>query len=143
MRNLIIYPKISGNTYDICRYIKKEANTLMERVMPDATINLYDVDNIIICSGVYSGHVHKNILRWLESQESLKDMKFHMLLTWFGRGKSNYAAYKEVKEMVLSKDGEMMEDIFCCYGKGFGVVRQSHPDKDDYDNALNWVRKIS
>ena len=142
MNTLILYPRTAGNTYEICSYIKNESSIKTERIIESSSISTEGIDNVILCSGVYGGHVHKNIIKWIESRTTLKDIKIHLLLTWIGRGKSNHTAFKEIKKTVRLKDGELSDNFFSCFGKGFGIIRKSHPDKKDMENALAWIRKI-
>jgi hypothetical protein len=63
-----------------------------------------------------------------------------MFLTWFGRGQSDKNAIKEVKNILEKKKISLGDDYITCYGRGMGIIRYSHPNKEDCEKVLNWVR---
>jgi len=145
MKKLIVCPKKTGNTYNVCNYVSDNSDIELMTVNRTTDIDLKEYDTIILSSGVYANHVHINILRWIENIQTDKiesNTKIYIFLTWFGRGKSDKSAIKEVKDL-LEKKGLKLEDKYCaCYGKGMGVIRSSHPDEKDKENILSWAKML-
>jgi hypothetical protein len=63
-----------------------------------------------------------------------------VFLTWFGRGQSDKSAIQGVKKILEEKTMSLENDYMTCFGKGIGIIRYSHPNKEDCEKALNWVK---
>lgn len=143
MKKLLVCPKESGNTYDVCTYVSDNSDFEIKAINKDSNVGLEDCDVVVLSSGVYGGHAHKNILRWIENLQSdkiNKNTKFFTLLTWFGRSNSDECAIKEIKELLAKKGIKLEDDYVECYGKGMGFVRSSHPDENDKEKVLSWLK---
>jgi menaquinone-dependent protoporphyrinogen IX oxidase len=140
MKKLIVCPKELGNTYKVCSYVSNNSDIELKVVTETTKIDLTKYDAIILASGVYGNHVHKNILNWLNNNQ-LSNVKIYAFLTWIGRGKSDKAAFDEVK-MVVSEKGAMLEDNYIeCFGK-MSIVRYSHPNDNDCKKVLSWANLL-
>lgn len=98
-----------------------------------------------MASGVYLDHVHKNILAWINDIEKAAigpKAKVYIFLTWFGRGDSDKAAFNEVEYLLREKGIKLESNYMKCFGKGMGLIRPSHPNEEDYNNALLWTNKL-
>lgn len=100
MKKLIVCPKESGNTFKVCRYLSNNSKIDIKVIAKTTKYDLPYYDAIILASGVYGNHVHKNISTWINSIEKNtinSNTKFYVFLTWFGRGDSDRVAFNEVK----------------------------------------------
>ncbi|MDY0234766.1 MAG: hypothetical protein RBR71_01985 [Gudongella sp.] len=145
MKKLIICPKESGNTYDVCSYVSSNSDFELKVVSKTTKYDLPYYDVIILSSGVYGNYVHKNISAWINSIEKNAinpNTKFYIFLTWFGRGNSDRATYNEVKQLLGEKGIKLEDNYMKCFGKGMGLIRLSHPNEEDYKNVLLWVNEL-
>jgi len=107
--------------------------------------DLEKYSSIILCSGVYGDKIHKDLLRWIENIEksSLNEQaKMYMFLTWFGRGDSEKNAIENAKDILEKKSIRLEDDYITCFG-GKGFVRKNHPNTEDCENILDWVKSKS
>ncbi|MFA9398971.1 MAG: flavodoxin family protein, partial [Clostridiaceae bacterium] len=106
MKKIILCPKSSGNTYEVCKYVSDNSNFKLKTINENTKINLQDYDTVILASGIYANHVHKNISRWINNIENDKksNIKTALFLTWLGRGASDKVAYDEIKELLKNKN---------------------------------------
>ncbi|MBD3417874.1 hypothetical protein GF412_02730 [Candidatus Micrarchaeota archaeon] len=82
------------------------------------------------------------MLGWLKEIERTsinENAKIYVFLTWFGRGQSDKSAIKGVKEILERKKMRLEDDYLACYG-GRLIIRHGHPNKEDCERALNWVK---
>lgn len=142
MKKLIICSKASGNTYKVCSYLSQNEDIDFEVVNERSKINLGEYDLVILSSGIYGGHVHKNILKWVANLEGDINAKFYMFLTWFGREGSDKTALDEVKNVLENKGLKLEDNYVKCFGKGMGVIRRSHPNEEDNKKVLSWVKEL-
>ncbi|SMC78663.1 flavodoxin domain-containing protein [Papillibacter cinnamivorans] len=145
MKKLILCPRSSGNTYQVCSYVSAHSDSELQVVNEAAAPDLSSYDTIILASGVYGGHVHKNLLRFIEHIPAgglRPGAKVSVLLTWIGRGSSDRAAFDEIRQALKEKGIPVDESYMKCFGKGFGVIRSSHPDEADCRNVLSWVNGL-
>ena len=141
MKKLIICPKGFGNTYNTCFYVSNNSAVDIKVVNEKTSFDLSGYDTIILASGVYANHPHKNILKWLMNIQSdmlNPDAKIYLFLTWIGRGNSDKRAFNDVKRLLNEKGLGPEENYMTCFGK-MGLIRNSHPDDEDYNNVLSWV----
>ncbi len=142
MSVLIVSPKGKGNTYNLSRYIAKNIGAELLVLEKKEERDWKDYDSIILSSGVYGGKVHKNLMEWLKGIEKTSingDASFHMFLTWFGRGRSDKDAIKELKKFIEKNELSFDDDYMACYG-GKGFIRHGHPDNEDCKKVLNWLK---
>lgn len=145
MKKLIISTKESGNTFEVCRYVasNSDVDLMVTGKMKKFDLNCYDI--IILASGVYLGHVHKNILAWINSIEKntiSTKAKVYIFLTWFGRGNSDKLAFTEVEHLLRDKGIKLEDNYMKCFGKGMGLIRTSHPNEEDYNNVFMWTNQL-
>lgn len=145
MKKLIVCSKESGNTYKVCHYVSSNSDIELKVIDKTTKCDLIDYNVIILASGVYGNHVHKNILTWVNSFEENTinlNAKVYLFLTWFGRGDSDIATFNEVKHSLSVKGIKLEDNYVKCFGKGMGLVRMSHPNEEDYKNVLLWANEI-
>lgn len=144
MKKVILCPKASGNTYEICKYVKDNTDCELKVIDEKTNIDLEEYDVIILTSGVYANHAHKNIIRWINDGQDCKKIKakVYLFLTWIGRGKSDQAAYTEIKKLLQAKDIKLEDDYITSYGKFMGVFKTNHPNEEDKKKVLDWVKKL-
>lgn len=143
MSLLLVCPKSKGNTFYVCSYIAKNSDAELFVINQSEINDLKKYKFIILCSGVYGDKIHKNLLRWIgqiEKKAIHENVKIYMFLTWFGRGQSDKNALKEVKTILEKKKISLEDDYITCYGSGMGIIRYNHPNKEDCEKVLNWVR---
>lgn len=143
MNTLLVCPKRRGNTFRVCRYVANNSDAELMVINHGEVDDLRRYTSIVLCSGVYGHGVHRTLRRWLAQidRASLReDARFHMFLTWFGRGQSDRSAVRDVKS-ILEKMGLSLEDDYVtCYGRGMWIIRYGHPNIEDCIRVLDWVR---
>ncbi len=142
MSVLIVSPKGKGNTYDLSRYIVNNTDAELLVLERKEERDWKGYNSIFLSSGVYGGKVHKDLLEWLKGIEKTsisEDARFHMFLTWFGRGKSYKNAIEEVNIYLNENGFNLDDDCMTCYG-GKGFIRRGHPDGEDCEKVLNWLK---
>ena len=145
MKKIMICSKNSGNTHKVCSFVS--TNSDIELKVLDGTMNddLNSYDAIVLASGVYGKHVHKNSLAWINSidKNTLNvNTKVYLFLTWIGRGATDKDTFNEVKHLLNEKGIKLEDDYMQCFGKGMGVIRRAHPDEDDCKKVLLWATKL-
>ena len=145
MKKLIVCSRESGNTQKVCSYVASNSEIALKVAARTTKEDLACIDVIVLASGVYANHVHKNILRWIDSLE--KDIikpnaTIYLFLTWFGRGKSDKAAFNEVKQRLIEKGVKLEDNYMTCFGQGMAVIRSSHPDEEDCKKVLSWANEL-
>ena len=142
MSILLVCPKSKGNTFNVSSYVANNSDAELLVINQSEVNDLKKYESIILCSGVYGGKVHKGLLRWLGEIEKTsihENAKIYMFLTWFGVGQSDKNAIKEVENILAKKKISLEDDYITCYG-GRGIIRHGHPNKEDCEKILNWVR---
>ncbi len=145
MKKLIVSSRESGNTFKVCQYVSSNSDVEFQSAAKTEKQDLSSYDVIILASGVYGNHVHKSIVKWINSIEKntiTSSAKFYLFLTWFGRGDSDRAAFNEVKHLLGEKGIKLEDNYMKCFGKGMGVVRSSHPNEEDFKNVLLWANEL-
>lgn len=142
MNSLVIYSSKTGNTKKVAESIAKELDckiiNLDKYCIND--IDLTDIDFVFLGSGVYANRLHENVMRFAESLNPSRKIKFAFFITWFGRGKSGKLAVEKCKDILLKNNQEVCEDYFNCYGEGFVFFRKGHPNESDLEKAKNWAK---
>ena len=143
MNRLIVTPKPKGNTYAVASYISQNtgANLLVTSSAQEYDLSQYD--EIILCSGVYAGKAHAGLIKWinqLEKEHLSGHTKFRILVTWFGRSRSNETAEKDIINALTQKGLPYDPDCKDCFG-GKGLIRSGHPNQADLDGVMNWLTK--
>ena len=142
MSVLLVCPKSKGNTFHVSSYVANNSDAELLVINQNEVNDLEKYKSIILCSSVHGDKVHKDLLRWLGQIEKTsihENAKIYMFLTWFGRGQSDKNAIKEVKNILEKKNIRLEDDYITCYG-GMGIIRHGHPNKEDCEKVLNWVR---
>lgn len=145
MKKIMLCSKKSGNTNKVCTYVSSHSDIALEILDGTAKNELPDEDVIVLASGVYGNHVHKNITAWINSIEKKamkEDVKIYLFLTWFGRGDSDKAAFNETKELLSEKGIVLQDNYVTCFGKGMGVIRGGHPDEEECKKVLSWANEL-
>jgi len=143
MSALLVCPKSKGNTFKVCSYVVNNSNAELSVLNQSQVNDLKKYMSIILCSGVYGGKAHKDLLRWLNQIERTQiheNAKIYVFLTWLGRGQSDKSAIKGVKNILEEKKMSLENEYMTCYGKVMGIIRHSHPNKEDCERVLNWVK---
>ncbi|WP_461205313.1 flavodoxin domain-containing protein [Clostridium sp. DL1XJH146] len=144
MKKIILCPKKTGNTYNVCSYISENTDFEIMVIDENSKIEIEKYDIILLSSGIYANKVHKNIAKWINNIDTPEKEigKVFLLLTWFGRGNSDSAAFNQVKTLLKIKKIMLQENYSKCFGQGMGFVRKNHPDKTDKENILKWVKEL-
>ena len=145
MKKLIVCPKQSGNTYKVCSYVSSNLDVELKVVTNTTKYDLPYYDVIILASGVYGGNVHKNILKWVSSIKTNtinSNTEVYIFLTWLGRGNSDKVAFNKAKKLLKEKGIKLEDNYMKCFGKSFGLIRNSHPNEEEYKNVLLWANKL-
>lgn len=143
MSVLLVSPKGKGNTFKVCKYVANNCNAELLVLNQSNIKNLKNYKTIILCSGVYGGKAHEDLLRWLKQLEKSsihENTKIYMFLTWFGRDQSDKEAINEVKNILEEKKISLESDYMKCYGQGLFIIRHGHPNNKDCERVLNWVK---
>ena len=143
MRALLVCPKSKGNTFNVCSYVANNSDAELSVLKQSQVNDLKKYMSIILCSGVYGGKVHKDLLRWLNQIERTsihENAKIYVFLTWFGVGQSDKSAIRGVNNILEEKKISLESDYMTCYGKKMVFIRYSHPNKEDCEKVLNWVK---
>lgn len=142
---LIISPKQEGNTYQVAEAMKANTNADLLVLERPSGYMLEDYNHIVICSGVYGEKIHASLSTWLKElkQETLREnVRFHVFLTWFGRGKSDRHAYEAAVQILGEKQIVCDDSYGSCFG-GKWLVRKGHPNGDDFKQAVEWLKELS
>jgi menaquinone-dependent protoporphyrinogen IX oxidase len=145
MRKLLVCPKQSGNTFMVCDYVSKHADIDLKFTNELESFQLDEYKTIILCSGVYIGKAHINLTKWLENisnEQIVKNTKFYMFMTWFGRGNSDQTVLKKIDSDLKRIDAKLEDNYTTCFGQGMGVIRSGHPDNTDFEKILTWVNNL-
>ncbi|NLL62908.1 MAG: hypothetical protein GX241_01490 [Ruminococcaceae bacterium] len=145
MKKLIVCPKSSGNTHKVCDYVSKRSDFELEVVGSNNNTDLKECEVLILSSGVYGGHAHKNLLNFVKNLKSNNvnpDVKIYLFLTWFGMGSSNEAARKEINDLLAQNGLKLEEEYINCYGQGMVIIKRNHPDYNDKEKVLTWAREL-
>ncbi len=143
MSTLLVCPKSKGNTFNVCSYVANNSDAELLVLNQRQVINLKKYTSIILCSGLIGGKVHNNLLRWLNQTDKTsinENAKIYMFLTWIGRGQLDKIAVKGVKDILEEKKISLENDYMTCYGNAMGIIRRGHPNKEDFERVLNWVK---
>jgi len=146
---MVVYSSGSGNTkkiaIGIAEELKCEIVDLAE--VEIKKIDLENVDTIFLGSGVYCGKLHKNVIEFAKTLNFIDSFKgthknITFFVTWLGRGKSDAIAINNCEKLMDSKNIEILEDHFECYGESFKFFKKGHPDESDIKNAQKWANNI-
>lgn len=143
MSALLVCPKSKGNTFNVCSYVANNSDVELSVLNQSQVNDLKKYTSIILCSGLIGGQVHDDLLRWLNQIERTsihKNAKIYVFLTWIGRGQSDKEAIKGVKNILEEKKISLENDYMTCYGNAMGIIRRGHPNKEDCERVLNWVK---
>lgn len=146
MKKIILCPKNSGNTYEVCKYVSKETKSELKVIDQGSHIQAEEYDVIILASGIYGGHIHKNISGWIKNlnvSQNIKTAKIFLFVTWLGRGKSDKDAFEETKNLLKCKGINLQENYMECYGRSFKIIKRNHPNEDDKKKVLEWAEKLN
>ena len=143
MSVLLVCPKSKGNTFKVCRYVANNSDAELSVLDQSQGNDLKKYRSIILCSGVYGGEAHKDLLRWLNQIEKTsihENAKIYVFLTWLGVGQSEKSAIKGLKNILEEKKMSLENDYMTCYGQGMRIIRHGHPNKEDCERVLKWVK---
>lgn len=138
---LIVSPKQEGNTHRVGAHMALESGADLLILEKGKTPDLKQYGHIVLCSGVYGDRIHAALAAWLknlEKEQLREDVKFHVFLTWFGRGASDKHAAAEARNLLAEKGLFCKESYGSCFGGKF-FLRKGHPDEDDFRRAVLWM----
>ncbi len=144
MKKIILCPKKTGNTYNVCSFVSENTDFEIKVINENSKIDLDNYDIILLSSGVYANKVHKNISKWINNMDTVesKTGKVFLFLTWFGRGNSDSVACNQVKTLLADKKINLQENYTKCFGQGMGFIRKNHPNANDMINVLHWANEL-
>lgn len=145
MKQIILCPKEFGNTFTVCEYLHNNSDADLMVINNPEKRDFSSYDSIILASGVYANHVHKNIVSFLKDipADSInKSSKIYLFLTWIGRGSSDKSAFNEVKRLLCEKGINIEENYIECYGNVKRIIKKSHPNEEDCKKVLSWMEGL-
>jgi flavodoxin len=141
---IILCSKESGNTRKIGDAIAAENNWELIRITGKEVLDLSNYESVIVCSGVYGGFPHKNLLAFIRNlNEEHAPRKVHVLLTWLGRGKSDQKAFKHIEEEFLKKGISVSPEYKKVLGQSFGVFHIGKPNNEDIKSCVEWAKNLT
>lgn len=143
MSKLFLCAKHKGNTFDVCHYVSKHTDIDLEFFIELEDLDLNQYDTIILSTGIYGGNEHINLKKWIENlnKDQLSEhTKIYVLLTWFGRGRSDRTVYNKINNYLQRINMKLEENYLTLFGKGMGIIRIKHPNQNDFEKALEWVK---
>ncbi len=132
----IIYYSMLGHSRKIARAIAHEFQVKADDIREKP--ELKDLDLLYIVSGIYGGKSAPELLAYLETLDN-QQVKRAVLLTSSG-GKTTPAT--EVRAAISQLGIPVAEEEFTCQG-AILFVGMGHPNKEDIQNALEFVRRTS
>lgn len=146
MKTIVVYSTKSGNTGKVACSIAQELNCKSVKLVDEtnfSTLSFGDHDLIFLGTWVRGGEPSPIMLKFLK-QLNLPDggRRFALFLTWAGGGKSDVLTFNRVKQILETKNQQLLDDYFKCFGKTFGFDRRDHPNQQDLSNAVAWAKKI-
>lgn len=149
MNNLVAYSSRNGNTKLIAEEIAKELGcqiiNLDEAELE--TIDLSEIDNLLIGGGVYGGKFSDSLTKFAVSLNSKEfsekhPVKIAFFVTWLGRGRSDLSAVNACRKLIHSEWINDQDDVLSCLGESFKFIRRGHPDQNDIAKAKIWAGKV-
>lgn len=144
MTALIICPKGRGNTYSVAVHMKKALGADLLALEVGSRPDFSQYEDIVLATGVYGGKGHRDLLQWLKLLEPERfgpNVRFHILLTWFGRGRSDQSAVNSINRVLARKGWKAEADIHTCPG-GKLFIQRGHPNEQDIREAVDWMDKV-
>jgi len=141
-RIMIVSPKKEGNTYKVAKYLQERTEAELFVIENGGGTELKQYEHIFVCSGVYGDKIHKSLSVWmngLKRKDLHENVRFHVFLTWFGRGASDRHAMNEAVRILEGKGIPYNESYGSCFG-GMFFIRKGHPNDADLQNALAWMQ---
>ena len=141
---LIVSPKNKGNTYKVASYLKENSDVSLYIIDSGVEFDISEYEHIVLCSGVYGDKIHGLLFKWLKSidKKRIKESaKFHLYLTWFGRGKSDEHTMEQVANILKEKGLNFDRNYGSCFGGGMFIIRRGHPNSEDMEKALEWMKE--
>ena len=145
MKKLMVCPKKSGNIYKCGHQVSENSDTNLLVIEGLDNVNLSEYDVIILSSGVYGGHVHKRLQKWMLNNQLdtiKKDAKIYLFLTWIGRKETDKQTFENIKNTLASINITLEDSYMKCYGNAMRIIRRSHPNQEDFESVLLWVKDL-
>ncbi|MDN5360880.1 MAG: hypothetical protein PWQ84_1943 [Thermotogaceae bacterium] len=149
MKNLVLYASRKGNTKEIAETIATELHSeaIDLKKVDIERINLGDVDNIFLGSGIYAGFLNGKVKKFLKSDnlkeaagKSEKNIIF--FVTWAGNPGSVEHAIEKSYDYMPEEGINIYTDHFRAYGAVFGMFKKGHPTAEEKQQASEWVREV-
>jgi len=149
MKNLVLYASRKGNTKEIAVSIEKElqCEAIDLKKADIEQINLEDVDNIFLGSGIYAEFLNGKIKKFLTSnnlkaaaKKSEKNIIY--FITWVGNPGSVERAIEKSYDYMPEEGINIYTDHFRAYGAMFGMFKKGHPTEDEKKQACDWVHEV-
>ena len=149
MKNLVLYASRKGNTKEIADSIATElqCDSVDLKKADVDSINLEDVDNIFLGSGIYAEFLNGKIRKFLTSdnlkaaaKNSEKNIIF--FITWVGNPGSVEHAIEKSYDYMPEEGINIYTDHFRAYGTMFGLFKKGHPTDDEKKQARDWVKEV-
>jgi flavodoxin len=136
MNYLVVYCSRGGKTRKIAEAIAQELDCEAVDVKKK-TLNVTEVDIIIIGSGDYGGKPDKKIQNFIDSLLPCSDLKAAVFATSGG----SESKCIHVMEEALKTKGYNVVSGFCCRGQ-FTLLNWGHPNEDDIKNAKAFADQL-
>jgi len=149
MKNLVLYASRKGNTKEIAVSIATElqCEAIDLKKADIEQINLEDVENIFLGSGIYAEFLNGKIKKFLTSnnlkaaaKKSEKNIIF--FVTWVGNPGSVEHAIEKSYDYMPEEGINIYTDHFRAYGAMFGMFKKGHPTEEEKKQACKWVREV-
>ncbi len=144
MKSAVLYASRGGNTSELAKIIGEvtESTIINLNETDISDINIRDFELVFLGSGIYGGRLHNKLDELAEKIDGSYEGKFAFFISWFGRGKSDEVAIKRCKNKLIDKNQKVIDEYYKCYGKGFGLIKRGHPNREELDEAKKWAVKI-
>ncbi|WP_101772500.1 flavodoxin domain-containing protein [Peptostreptococcus faecalis] len=148
MKTLIIYCSIHhNNTEKIVNYILEKTDVEAINILDNKdNIALFEYDNLVFASGIYYGNMDSRIYKFIEeNKEHVSGKKiFTMITSGLMSVKYEDTINKELDVRDLVSSGFYQCRGYDTYGpwKLIGGLSKGHPNEDDMENALNFIKNI-
>ena len=132
MKNIIIYASMTGHSKKIAQAISEKLGIEAFNIKDNPKIEGYDMG--IFVSGIYSGECKMELIEFAKKLTPA-NIKSALLVT----SSMKEMTPEKLKEALIANQIEVMRDEYTCKG-GFLVMGISHPNKQEIDEAVDFVR---
>ena len=141
---VIYYSRHHGNTKKVIDAVFCDKDIALIDAAKNESVNLADYDLIGFASGIYYSKFHKSVLKF--AQNNLPENKKVFFIYTYGVKKEGYT--KAIRDIVSAKSAQVLGEFGCTGFNTFGPfkliggIAKGHPDKTDFENAEECLKKF-